>query len=254
MLDNSQAWSPIDFADMFRAHLSGITWSTLRVASGEAIVPSELLEEYDIFVLTGSRFNVRDRETLPWFDDLVALIKGAAAAPSKRVYGGCFGCQVIAVACGGRVDFNPVDHVDQQQAGRRKFVLGAELIEFKDTAHSLLGNLGPPPPGGIKAIVSHGDCVLELPPDADLLASSASCSVEAFVAGPHRNLLAFQSHPEFDYDYAIRDRIWLAVVLKNKRLTDEEQFQARASFDAFEGRGQGPDLLMGCIQRFLLRL
>jgi hypothetical protein len=29
-----------------------------------------------------------------------------------------------------------------------------------------------------------------------------------YVAGEHRNILGVQSHPEFDYEYAIEQRIW----------------------------------------------
>lgn len=250
LLDNSTAWAPLDFGDMFTAQLSeGIRWTVLRVASGEAIVPADLLEQFNAFVLTGSRFNVRDREMLPWFNDLLALIRAVSGDAKKRMYGGCFGCQVIAVALGGSVGYNPPA---VEEPGRRRFVLGAEILCWVDSpaTRSLLGE--GPPPTGVKVIVSHGDCVLELPPDAELLASSASCSVEAFVAGAHKNLLACQSHPEMDYEYSIRERIWPAVVEKNKRLTEVEELRAKASFDAFGGRTEGPDLLMGAINAFLL--
>ena len=93
--------------------------------------------------------------------------------------------------------------------------------------------------------MSHGDCVLELPPSAVLLASSASCSHEIFTIGNNlgkenndkyarMNILCCQSHPEFDLQYSIYDRI-LPAVMERKRLTDAEVEDARATFRQYDG-------------------
>lgn len=248
LLDDSKAWSPINFADMFIKHLSreGEVWHTLRVASGEdAIMPVLLLAAFDTFVLTGSRFNCRDGDSLTWFADLLKLIRGVAQDPSKRLYGGCFGCQAVAAALGGRVDYNPTAQ------SRRKFILLAETIKMIDcpTTRRLLKEA--PSTIDWKVLVSHGDCVHELPPESELVGFSESCAHEIFVAGEHRNILAAQSHPEFDFEYAIRDRIWPAVVEKNERLDEDEAIVAQASFQAFGGRGDGSDAMMAMIQSFL---
>lgn len=69
-------------------------------------------------MITGSQFNCRNRDAHPWFDQLCQLIKEAAEKGRPRIYGGCFGCQIIAVALGGHVDYNP----------DRRFILKAEKI------------------------------------------------------------------------------------------------------------------------------
>jgi hypothetical protein len=101
----------------------------------------------------------------------------------------------------------------------------------------------------LKIIVSHGDCVLTLPPDSLHLGSSFSCANEMYLTGPHKSIFACQSHPEFDYEYAIKERIWLAVVDKNKRLNDDEIVVAIESFAGFTRKD--PDVLLGLIRSFL---
>jgi len=250
VLDDSKAWSPLDFGDMFMTHLGcdpRVAWVKLKIASGEDLITSELVASFDAFVLTGSRFNCRDRESLAWFEPLVSLIKAVEADDSKRLYGGCFGCQIVAHALGGKVDKNP--------SGR--FALLAETLDFSshregDDCPPLNIPELPVSSSVVKVIVSHGDCVLELPPSCSRrLASSKSCNNEAYVTGRHHNILCLQSHPEFDYDYAVRDRIWPAVVDKNQRLTPDEAAASWASFEAFGGRGDGPDLLMAMVRAFL---
>ena len=240
-LDDSKAWSPISFGDMFTRHLSSprLEFCVIKVAAGADFSVPALLSRFSAFVLTGSRFNCRDGESLPWFGPLMELIRGVELDDTKRLYGGCFGCQAIAFALGGEVDYNV--------SGR--FILGAETITLATQASPLF----PSDKRTVRAIVSHGDCVRALPPNSRLLGSSPSCQNEIFITGRFGNLLACQSHPEFDYDYAIKERIWPAVVEKNKRLSEDEVEAARASFACFAGREEGPDLLMNVIQAFLCR-
>lgn len=85
----------------------------------------------------------------------------------------------------------------------------------------------------LKLIVSHGDCVCVLPPESVLLGSSQTCTNEMYLTGKFRNIFACQSHPEFEYEYCIKDRIWPAVTKTSKRLNDEEIKSAAASFENF---------------------
>jgi len=248
ILDDSKAWSPIDFGDMFESHLlsSTIVWDKLKVAAGEYSITEETFDIYDCFVLTGSRFNCRDRETLSWFEPLCQLIRTIEINASKRLYGGCFGCQIVAHALGGVVDRNPGE----------RFALLAEEVFLHPEARADVearGDLVLPTGHSVKVIVSHGDCVRILPQNSIRFASSASCENEGYLCGRFRNLLCLQSHPEFDKEYCIEQRIWKAVVETNKRLNEEEVSKSRASFDAFGGRLEGPDQLMAMIKRFLLK-
>lgn len=247
LLDDSTAWYPIHFGDMFSNHLSceGIEWNVMKIASGDDEITPSTLAHYDCFVLTGSRFNCRDRDTLPWFDSLCTLIQDVSLNPDKRMYGGCFGCQIVSHALGGVVDYNP----------NKRFVLLAETIRFTSLAEGFEAAqsfISPPADDCLKVIVSHGDCVIQLPQGCHRIARSDSCEHEIYIAGPHKNILCMQSHPEFDYDYAIRDRIWPAVVERNKRLNEEEIARSKESFEAFGGRHCGSDQLIMMIKAFLL--
>lgn len=276
--ENSKAWNPISFADMFRSGLErpGDIWTICNLASDEPL--PEDIESYQGLVITGSRFNCRDRDTLPWFNDLCELIRESAIRGSPQIYGGCFGCQIIAHALGGEVDYNPT----------KRFVFKAEEVKWaacncscnschvanKETTgdrdasscnencccsccpvstvpSALVERLKT---SGLRLLESHGDCVCRLPEEhnATLLAASATCGVEMFVAGSRHNLWASQSHPEFDLQYAIRDRIWVAVVDTNKRLNEEEITTARDTFATYESQNDA-SLVMQSISDFLHR-
>ena len=109
---------------------------------------------------------------------------------NKRLYGGCFGCQIIADALGGKVGYNP------SPDERKRFALLAETILIPDpeeftspAARDLAASMTTKSP---KVIVSHGDCVLEMPEGSVKIASSASCNHEIFLAGQHLNILGVQ--------------------------------------------------------------
>lgn len=101
----------------------------------------------------------------------------------------------------------------------------------------------------LKIIVSHGDCVETLPPDSTLLGSSSSCTNEMYVSGSYRNIFSCQSHPEFEYDYCIKERIWPSVVTLNKRLNEEEIKTAVESFESHTR--DDSEVLLGVIKSFL---
>eukprot|EP01033_Poteriospumella_lacustris_P017859 gene17859-12803_t len=265
--DCSKAWNPITFSDMFRTcfELPGDAWITCHIAVGDEL-PADLLS-YQGVVLTGSRFNCRDN--LPWFAPLCQFIRDAAQQGTPRIYGGCFGCQLIAHALGGEVDYNP----------DKRFILKAEDIKWcachcssstphsHDTSNSddtTTTSTGCPccqalpwasdvirrlQSTGLQIIVSHGDCVRKVPEQALLIANSSSCGAEMFVAGRHWNIFASQSHPEMEYDYCVRDRIWPVVVEQRQRLSDEEVAIARASFARYTG--EDAKLFMAAIRAFL---
>jgi len=219
--ENSTAWTPIDFVDMFVGCLErdNAVWTSINVANGDDI-PADI-GTYHGIVLTGSRFNVCDRDTIPWFNALVDMIVEVEKKGRPKVFGGCFGCQIIAVALGGSVSKNPGG----------EFVLKAENVTAIEPHFSSLLPARKQPTFNL--IVSHGYCISELPPGATCLASSPSCKNEIYMAGQHSNILACQSHPEFHYGYAIKERIWKAVVEKFNRLSEEAVEEARASFETF---------------------
>jgi GMP synthase-like glutamine amidotransferase len=239
--EDSVKWSPRNFPDMFREGLSeeNDIWVTCNAASGEPL-PTDILE-YDGAVLTGSHYNCRDRSTLPWFDSVCNFIRSAASSGSPRIYGGCFGCQIIAFALGGVVDFNPdgsfaikAENVVVNENFKKYFAADSEEKWYST---------------GANIIVSHGDCVLQLPPNATNLGSSNSCQNEIYICGSANNILACQSHPEFDYEYAIKERVWPAVVDTRKRLNEHEIELSLETFSRFDG--QDSKKFLHIISRFL---
>lgn len=131
-------------------------------------------------VVTGSAAMVSDRE--PWAERTAAWLRNAVEA-GVPVLGICFGHQLLAHALGGRVGPNP--------RGRE---IGTVEVTLTATAAAdpLLGGL----PNRIGVHTTHLESVLELPPGAELLASSKLDPHQAFRA-PGRPVWGLQFHPEF---------------------------------------------------------
>ena len=226
--ENSQAWQPLTFSDMFYEGLvrdrDRDKWEVCRIAHGDKL-PDDI-DAFNGIVITGSHFNCRDRDTLPWFEDLCCIIKRAAASGTPKIYGGCFGCQVIAAALGGEVDYNPSE----------RFILKAEDVQIDQEAFvSCLKPSSPLSVPLLKLLASHGDCVRQLPESSILLAKSATCDNEMFITGSLLNILACQSHPEFDLKYAIMDRIFPSVTSRNRISPDEAELSLQ-TFSQYDGK------------------
>ena len=249
--ENSKVWDPVSFDDMFvtRLKADGECWRVINISKGELVSDPSL---YDGIVITGSHCNIRDGPKLPWFEPLCDLVRACYASGSTRLYGGCFGCQVIAHALEGIVDYNPT----------KRFVCKAESVcicqsidsELINPLHPYLSKL-PSGSKGFSVISSHGDCVEMLPKDAVLLASSSSCTNQIYMVGKdplNRNILGVQTHPEFDVEYAIWERIWPLAVVKNKRLSEEERLAYEPGLCRYE-RTEGADALISFIRDFLIK-
>lgn len=247
-LENSTKWDPISMADMFKecftrtccctgesCRCNEEEWNICNLASGDDM-PMDI-DTYKAVVLTGSRFNCRDGPTLPWFEPVCEVVQRAAKSGKPRIYGGCFGCQVVAHALGGKVDYNP----------NGNFVLKADDIKLDTYVfEQYLGSMNS---NSICLINSHGDCVRELPPGSDLLAYSDNCTHEMFVTGGNRNILGVQAHPEFEYQYSIAERIWPAVVDTRNKLTTAEIEDSKASFARYTD--EDARKFMAAVSKFL---
>lgn len=133
-------------------------------------------------VITGSPAMVTDRQ--PWSEAVARWL--AYRLREKRtdvpMLGICYGHQLLAHALGGRVDFNPRG----REIGSVPLHACPALVD-----DPLLGGLGFP----LVAHVTHLQSVLELPPDAVLLASSEREPHHAFRIGDR--VWGVQFHPEF---------------------------------------------------------
>jgi GMP synthase-like glutamine amidotransferase len=225
---------------MFRTLLEepGEEWEVVKLDSGDPVPAS--LAIYKGVIITGSRHCCRDADSLPWFVPLCNLIRDVHDLGTPRLYGGCFGCQIISVALGGVVGRNPGG----------EFLLKAETLTPVNSFSCVLMN-EVTYEERFRVIVSHGDCVSKLPPTATWIATSATCEHEIYACGKSypQNILAVQSHPEFEVEYCVTNRIWPKMV-KQKRLSAENQIEYLDTFVNFS-RDLGSDQLIQIIKQFL---
>jgi len=136
---------------------------------------------FDGVVVTGSRASVYwDEAWIPPLVDWVAEAHGR----NIPILGVCYGHQVLAEALGGRV------------AGMDEFEIGYNEIQRRPEAadDELLDGLGEE----FLAFTTHGDAVVDLPPEAKLLAENDH-GVHAFRAG---RAWGVQFHPKYDIQTA----------------------------------------------------
>ncbi|MGA3217371.1 MAG: type 1 glutamine amidotransferase [Acidimicrobiales bacterium] len=154
--------------EMFQHWLSGagLRVELWRPYAGH-VLPSRL-EGAGLLVL-GGEMGALDDDKAPWLAQVRAMLE-EATAQGRPVLGICLGAQMLAAACGGRVE-----------PARSGGELGLDRIELNDEAHRdrLFAGIAPP----VEVVQWHNDEITELPPGAVLLASSPRCAVQAFRIG-----------------------------------------------------------------------
>jgi GMP synthase (glutamine-hydrolysing) len=188
----------------------GDEWAVYQAWAGELPSPTDHLG----YVLTGSHHSVND-DTQTWLEPLFDFVRGCAER-DRRVFGACFGLQVMTRAFGGRVGPNP--------GGR--FAFGSERIELEPDYFASPIAAGEPP--AMTFLISHGEQAIELPPGARRLARSASAENEIIAIGD--TLLATQFHAEFT-PAMVLEKI-LPRLQETARLDPDEQARALASLEA----------------------
>lgn len=130
-------------------------------------------------VLSGSWAMVTDHAE--WSERSAAWIR-SAVEQQLPLLGVCFGHQLMSYALGGWVDDNP-----------RGWERGLKPLQMKAsfTGDALLSQL----PAHFSAWLSHRQSVLQPPPGAQVLASSAQDDCQIIRYTPHA--LSVQFHPEF---------------------------------------------------------
>ena len=161
--------------------------------------------DFDGVVITGSRASVYWDE--PWISPLIDYVASVAEA-DVPILGVCYGHQVLAEALGGRV------------AGMDDFEIGYNTVTHQpDELFSGIDS-------SFTAFTTHGDTVVELPPEATLLAEN-EYGVHAFRQG---HCWGVQFHPEYDMETART-----VTEGKRERLGDEQvdQVLTGITFEAF---------------------
>jgi GMP synthase (glutamine-hydrolysing) len=151
----------------------GMTVSFFQAGVDNLLQP---LQHADIAVVLGGPIGVYETQTYPFLqEELNALSKRLTAM--KPTLGICLGAQLMAQALGGRV-----------YAGGQKEIGWGALTLNDEAVNSPLQHLRNTP-----VLHWHGD-TFDLPPQAELLASTTLYQHQAFRVGS--NLLALQFHPE----------------------------------------------------------
>lgn len=182
------------FTRIFTEHTPDIELVHHDVIGGE---PLPEVGTYDAVLIPGSRHGVLDGG-IGWLAELSDFVRRSDEAGTAMV-GVCFGHQLLAHALGGRVA--------RADNGWAVGVHEAEVV----APRAWMG----PRPTRFRLLVSHQDQVVELPPGAELLATSAHAPIAAFRRG---RVLGLQGHPEFVPSYADAlmtgrvDRIGASVV------------------------------------------
>ena len=151
----------------------GIPWHLRCAEAGEAY-PDSVRGYRGLAVLGGAWSANDDRPTLRQAEDLIR----EADALGIPVIGHCLGGQLMARAFGGRVERLPQPEVGWLPLTRTDSA----------AARSWLGDAEQP-----TVYQWHHDSFTELPPGAELLASSSTCAHQAFALRQH---LAMQFHIE----------------------------------------------------------
>jgi GMP synthase-like glutamine amidotransferase len=165
--------------EMFGLWLSdlGVQIDVCRPYAGDVL--PERIEQGGLMALGGS-MGACDDEDAPWLPRVRTLL-AEATARGRPVLGICLGAQMLAVALGGRV-----------QPSRSGGELGLRKIDLNDESQKDPLFVGMSSPA--EAAQWHDDEITELPNRAVLLASSATCRVQAFRAGERS--WGVQFHPE----------------------------------------------------------
>ena len=212
---------------------AGETWEHHRCWSGELPDLREI-HTYQGLVVTGSHYSTRDDHAHPWIGALKRFIAKTVVHGGVKVYGACFGCQVIAEALGGTVAPNTCglpfvlkrETVVLTESFTDRPAFAAALAAFPPTATRKTGRSekknGGAAPARLAVLQAHGDCVVSLPNGATLLGSSATAPVEMFALG--EDVLAVQGHPELDAGAMLANIAPFA-----RALSDDEKAAAKSS-------------------------
>lgn len=159
--------------------LTAEDFEIVRVFEGEAL-PSP--DPARAAILTGSFAMVTD--CLPWSETTAQWIRDAMKV-EMPLFGVCYGHQLMAHALGGRVSYHPAG----QEIGCHEI----RLLDAAKTDPLLLHT-----PARFAAHLTHMQSVVELPPDAAVLAASDHDSHQIVRYG--RQAISVQFHPEFTQD------------------------------------------------------
>lgn len=204
------------YFDYFKAN-NDDEWIGFHACRGE-VPPLEDIQNFDGFLISGSTSSVNDdKEWIRKLEDVVRKVSELNDTGKQiRIVGICFGHQLITKALGGRVGLNP----------DKNFILQTELIDAtkesgKAKAFQVLFDNGP-----LRAVKSHGECIIELPKGAITLANSLNCEHE--IVQFTEDIIGVQFHPDVHASEA--DELIIPSISKAYNWDSDQVSKASQSF------------------------
>ena len=139
-------------------------------------------EVFDAYLVTGSKADSFGID--PWIQTLKTYLLERYARCDKLL-GICFGHQLLALLLGGKAE--------RSDKGWDIGTHDYRIIAKADWMSPVMEDL--------TLLISHQDQVTSLPNNATVIASSDFCLFAAYYIG--NQVLCFQGHPEFIYDYSL---------------------------------------------------
>ncbi len=174
-LQHSERVRALSVADWAAAR--GIDLRIIRIDEREPLPAAPLVER---LVVLGGAMMTDQVDEHPWLDLERDWLRAVIQHGHARVLGICLGSQLLAEALGGKVTRAEVPEVGWQQVVRTS----------DGDSHPVFSAL----PEQFDAMQWHYDA-WQLPPGAQLVATSDGCPTQAFAYGDR--VLAVQFHPEF---------------------------------------------------------
>ena len=164
--------------NMFVDLASPLAFDTYDCQCGQ--LPAHI-DAYDFYITTGSKASVY--EDAEWIQGLIRFIR-VLADHKKKLIGICFGHQLIAMACQGKVE--------KSSKGWGVGIAKNRIIFYPKWMSET--------PTAINILASHQDQICELPETAQVIAETNFCPFFMVQWGNH--FLSIQGHPEWEPAYA----------------------------------------------------
>ena len=185
----------------------------LHPACSDNYIPKGVsLDDFAGIVWTGSLLNIYDLG--PPIERQIELAKELFKKDNK-IFGSCWGLQVLATAAGGTVRKNP--------QGLEAVIANNIIINNEGINHPLYKNK----PKIFDSFCWHYDEVENLPSETKVLSSNEKSSIQSIVFSRGRSeIWAVQYHPEFNPK-------WISGLMKQRKLLllEEGIFQNSKQFD-----------------------
>ena len=185
----------------------------LHPACNDNYIPNGInLDDFDGIVWTGSLLNIYDLG--PPIERQIELAKELFKKKNK-IFGSCWGLQVLVTAAGGSVRKNP--------KGLEAIIASNIEINNDGLSHPLYKNK----PKVFDSFCWHYDVVESLPNDSKVLSSNQNSLVQSMVfSRDESEIWGVQYHPEFDAK-------WISGLMKQRKslLLNEEIFTSDDQFN-----------------------